>query len=449
MSNFIKTLRSLALLLCITSLNLAVAQQNVLDKVIAVVGNEAILESDMEQEIMQLRAQGQMVDDNLRCEIFENLLVQKLLLAQAKIDSLAVNDVAVEQEVEQRLRYFTMQLGSAQKVEEYWHKPMFEIKEQMRKMVNDNNLTQQMRMKIVEGVVITPRDVELFYKSMPTDSFPMIPEQFVIQQIAKYPPSGSEARYLVREKLLELRERAMKGEKFSTLAVMYSEDGSARRGGELGLSPREQFVKPFADAGWSLKQGQVSQIVETEFGYHIIQCIEIQGDMRNLRHILIRPKFSSETQQRATQQLDSVAQLIRADSMTFESAVTNFSEDKSTRMSGGHVINQETQTTRFDKDQLVPTDYKVLRDMKVGEVSLPFASQDASGNEIFKVIKLKELIPVHRANLVQDYMVIHDDAQNRKQQETFESWVQKRIKTAIIIINPEMHSCKMQRSWVK
>lgn len=437
------------LLLCVT-LNVAVGQQHVLDRVVAVVGNEAILESDMEQEIMQLRAQGRMVDDALRCELFEHLLVQKLLLAQARIDSLTVNDFAVEQEVEQRLRYFTVQLGSTQKVEEYWHKPMFEIKEQMKQFVSEKNLTQQMQSKIVGEVHITPRDVEQYYKSLPADSFPMIPEQFVIQQIAKYPPSGSEARYLVRERMLELRERVLKGEKFQTLAVMYSEDpGSARRGGELGLSPRDQWAKPFADAAWSLKLGQVSQIVETEFGYHIIQCIEIQGELRNLRHILIRPKFSAETQQQASHLLDSVATLIRADSVSFERVVVRYSEDKNTRMSGGYVVNPQTQTTRFEKDQLVPNDYFVLKDMKVGELSSPFESKDQSGNDIFKVIKLKELIPSHRANIAQDYMVVHDIAQGQKQQEVLEAWIQKRIKSAYIMVAPEMRSCKLERQWVK
>jgi len=446
----IKALRRLALLILCVTFNVATGQQNVLDKVIAVVGNEAILESDMGQELMQLRAQGRMIDEELRCEIFEHLLLQKLLLAQAKIDSLKVHEASVEQEVEQRIRIFTMQLGSAQKVEEYWSKPMFEIKEQMRQFVREKSLTQEMESKIVGNVVITPRDVEFFYKSMPADSFKMIPDQYVIQQIVKYPPSGSEARFLVREKLLELRERVLKGEKFQTLAVMYSEDpGSARRGGEMGLAPREQFLKPFADAAWALKAGQVSQIVETEYGFHIIQCIEIQGELRNLRHILIRPKFSSETQQIASRHLDSVATLIRADSLAFGRAVFLFSEDKNTRMSGGYVVNPQTQTTRFEKDQLVPSDYRVLRDMKVGEVSAPFASQDVSGNEIFKIIKLKELIPAHRANLAQDYMVVHDEAKEKKQQEVFEAWVKKRVQSAYITIAPEMRSCKLERDWVK
>ncbi len=443
-------IRKAALLALCLTFNVAMSQQNVLDKVVAVVGNEAILESDLEQELMQLQAQGRMVDDAVRCELFEDMLIRKLLLAQARIDSLKEDDMVIDQEVEHRIRYFTMQLGSAQKVEEYWHKPMFEIKENLRQFMREQNLTQLMRRELVKNVIITPRDVEQYYKSLSADSLQMIPDQYVIQQIAKYPPSGSEARYLVREKMLELRERVLKGEKFSTLAVMYSEDGSARRGGELGLSPREQFVKPFADAAWQLKVGQVSQIVETEFGYHLIQCFDIQGDMRNLRHILIRPKFSSETQLQVTRVLDSIADYIRADSMTFEQAV-RYSEDKNTRLSGGYVVNQQsaTPTTRFDKDQLLPADYIVLRDMKVGEVSSAFASKDQSGNEIFKIIKFTEFIPSHRANLAQDYTVIQDESKYTKQQQVVEEWIQKRIKTAYIVISPEMQGCKLQREWIK
>jgi peptidyl-prolyl cis-trans isomerase SurA len=444
------TKKFILLLLCFT-FTAVTGQQNVLDKVLAVVGNEALLESDVEMELMQLRAQGQQVDDETRCNIFEQLLLQKLLLAQARLDSLKENDLAVAQEVEQSIRRISVQLGSTQEVEKYFGKPLFQIKEDWTAQMKERNLTQQMQMNIVSGVLTTPRDVEVYYKSQAADSFPMIPDQYVIQQIARYPPSGSEARFQVREKLLELRERVMNGEKFQALAVMYSEDqNSARRGGELGMRTREEFVKPFADAAFALKPGQVSQIVETEFGFHIIQMSEKRDEMANLRHILIHPKFSPETQQEAVHLLDSVATLIRADSISFEGGVLRYSEDKNTRLSGGYVVNPQTLSTRFEKDQLIPNDYYVLRNMKVGEISAPFESKDNSGNDIFKIVKFKEFIPSHRANFEQDYMVIHSIAQNKKQQETFDAWVTKRIQSAYIFIEPDMRSCKFSREgWVK
>lgn len=438
------------LMLCFT-FNVVTGQQNVLDKVLAVVGNEALLESDIEMEVLQLRAQGQLVDGEMRCYIFEQLLLQKLLLAQAKLDSLKENELAVTQEVEQRIRHISVQLGGTQEVEKYFGKPMFQLKEEFTAQMRERSLTQQMQMNIVSVVQVTPRDVEVHYQSQAPDSFPMIPDQYVIQQIARYPPSGSEARFQVREKLLELRERVMNGEKFQALAVMYSEDqNSARRGGELGMRTREEFVKPFSDAAFVLKPGQVSQIVETEFGFHIIQMSEKRDDMANLRHILIRPKFSVETQQEASHLLDSVTTLIRADSISFEQGVVRYSEDKNTRLSGGYVINPQTLSTRFEKDQLIPNDYYVLRDMKVGQLSAPFESKDNSGNDIFKIIKFKEFIPSHRANFDQDYMVIHDIAKNKKQQAAFDAWITKQIQSAYIFIEPDMRSCKFSREgWVK
>jgi peptidyl-prolyl cis-trans isomerase SurA len=446
-----KKLRKIILLALCFTFSAVIGQQNVLDKVLAVVGNEALLESDIEMELMQLRAQGQLVDDEVRCFVFEQLLLQKLLLAQAKLDSLKENEMMVAQEVDQRIRQISTQLGSTQELEKYFGKPLFRIKEELTEQMRERSLTQQMQMNIVSVVQMTPRDVELHYKSLSPDSFPMIPDQYVIQQIAKYPPSGSEVRFQVREKLLELRERAMKGEKFQALAVMYSEDpASARRGGELGMRMREELTKPFADAAFALKPGQVSQIVETEFGFHIIQMIEKRDEMANLRHILIRPKFSSETQEEASRLLDSVAVLIRADSISFEHGVVRYSEDKNTRMSGGYVVNPQTMATRFEKDQLIPTDYYVLRDMKEGEVSAPFESKDNTGNDIFKIIKLKEFIPSHRANFEQDYMVIHDIAKNKKQQATLDAWVSKRIQSTYIAIEPDMRSCNFSRKgWVK
>ena len=444
------TKKFILLMLCFT-FNAVTGQQNVLDKVLAVVGNEALLESDIEMELMQLRAQGQMVDDETRCYIFESLLLQKLLLAQAKLDSLKENDLAVAQEVEQYIRRASVQLGSTQEIEKYFGKPMFQLKEEWTVQMRERNLTQQMQMNIVSAVQTTPHDVETYYKSQAADSFPMIPDQYVIQQIARYPPSGSEARFLVREKLLELRERVMNGEKFQALAVMYSEDQtSARRGGELGMRTREEFVKPFSDAAFALKPGQVSQIVETEFGFHIIQMSEKRDEMANLRHILIRPKFSPETQQEASHLLDSVAALIRADSISFEAGVVRYSEDKNTRLSGGYVVNPQTLATRFEKDQLIPNDYYVLRDMKAGQVSAPFESKDNAGNDIFKIIKFKEFIPSHRASFEQDYMVIHDVTKSKKQQETFDACVTKRILSAYIFVDPDMRSCKFSREgWLK
>ena len=442
--NLVKTL----LILILLAMPLMPCRSEVIDEIAAVVGNEPIWTSDINQELMQQKAQGRSESFALRCEIFENLLVQKLLLAQARKDSLKVNDMAVRQEVEQRIRFFSAQLGGQQEVERYFGKPIAQIRSDLQDYMSEHSLTQQMQQSIASKTPLTPRDAETFYRSMPPDSFPMIAEQYIIQQIVRYPPSGRQAKFDVREQLIELRERVMKGEKFSTLAVMYSEDpGSSKRGGEMGFRPREEFVKPFADAAFALKEGQVSQVVETEFGFHIIQMIEKKGDMANLRHILLKPKFSVETQTQAAALLDSVAMLIHADSIAFEQAALRFSEDRETRLNGGYVINPASQTHRFQKDELQPADYFEIQKLKTGEVSRSFPSKDSKGSDIFKVIKIKEILPAHRADWHQDYGLIYDLALRRQQQQIFEQWIDKSIKKTIITISHEMGVCDFSREW--
>jgi peptidyl-prolyl cis-trans isomerase SurA len=417
--------------------------------VIAVVGNEVVLSSDIEQEMIQLKAQGQIETENIYCEVLEQLLIQKLLLVQAKVDSLKVNEVAVSQEVDKIMRYYAIQMGGQEDVEKYFGKPMHILRESMNVRIRERNLTQQMQHEIVKDVQVTPKDVERFYNEQAPDSFPMIPEQYIIQQIAKYPPSGSEARFLVRERLLELRERVMNGEKFQALAVMYSEDpGTVYRGGEMGFMPREELVKSFADVAFTLKPGQVSQIVETEFGYHIIQMVERKDDLANVRHILLRPKFSAEMREEAMHQLDSIVALLRSDSMSFEYAAYRFSEDKNTRLNGGYVINAQTQTDRFEKDQLIPADYFALRNMKVGDISSPFESKDQLNYDIFKIIRLKELIPSHRANFEQDYGVIQNLAESKKQRDVFTKWIRDHVKAAVVTIDSSV-DCKFEYNWQK
>jgi peptidyl-prolyl cis-trans isomerase SurA len=325
---------------------------------------------------------------------------------------------------------------------------MSQIRSDLQDYMNEHSLTQQMQQTIMNKAPLTPRDARQYYESQSPDSFPMIPQQYVIQQIVRYPPSGKQAKFDVREQLIELRERVMKGEKFSTLAVMYSEDpGSAKRGGEMGMRSREEFVKPFSDAAFSLKPNQVSQVVETEFGFHIIQMVEKRGDMANLRHILLKPKFSIETQTQASNLLDSVAHIIQTDSITFEQAALRFSEDKETRLNGGYVINPATQTHRFEKDQLQPSDYFEIQKLKVGEVSHSFPSKDSKGNDIFKIIKIKEILPTHRTNWEHDYGLIYEIAMQKQQLQVFDKWINKAITTTIIKISPAMEKCELKRQW--
>lgn len=428
------------------------AQENIsIDKVIAVVGNERILLSDVEQELLRIKMQGSANANIDRCQLLEQLLIQKLLITQAKIDSIQVNEGSVESEVDRRLKYFINQIGSEKALENYFNKPIFEIKDDLREIIREQQLTQQMQRKIVDKVKITPSDVKAFYKKIPTDSLPELPLQYELQQIAIYPPDADKAKLEAKEKLLEIRNRVLNGERFATLAALYSEDrASAIKGGELGFRSREELVKAFADAAFNLKEGQISQVVETEYGLHIIQMIEKRNDQVNVRHILLKPQFTSDLLTKAIQKLDSIANLIRLDSITFENAVLRFSEDKKSNLNKGLMINPFTNTSLFEKEQLQPSDFYAIKDLKEGEFSAPFESRDEHANIVFKIIKVKRIVPAHKANLKDDYDKIQELAKSSKENEILRDWVSKKIKSFYIRIDEDFHNCDFQsKGWIK
>ncbi len=427
------------------------AQNGLIDKVVAVVGGEMILNSDVESEVMMMRVQGVVSDKNLKCEVFENLLLQKLLLAQARIDSLKAEDAMVDEQIERRVRMIVSQLGGEKAAEEYFKKPIFKLKQDWREPIREQILTQLMQQKLMKDASISPSDVERFYKKTPKDSFPVIPDQYTIRQIVVTPPS-IDARFEVKEQLLALRERVLNGEKFSMLAILYSEDpASAKRGGELGLMSSQDFVPAFADAAMALKPGQVSQIVETEYGYHIIQLINKEGkDMFNARHILLKPKFDSDKRQTAFAKLDSVADLIRKDSITFAKAALYYSTDFKSNLNGGLVINEQTMSSRFEKDQLDPADYNILRSMKPGDISRPFEALDKKGQTQYKILLLETLIPSHTANITDDYNVIQMIAKQSRQQENLNKWITQKQAYTYLRIDPLYTGCDFERKgWIK
>jgi peptidyl-prolyl cis-trans isomerase SurA len=426
------------------------AQNGLIDKVAAVVGGEMILYSDVESEVMMMRVQGVVSDKNIRCEVFENMLLQKLLLAQARIDSLQADDATVEEQMEQRLRMIMAQLGGEKATEEYFKKPIFKLKQDWQEPVREQILTQLMQMKLMKNAPISPADVARFYKKVPKDSLPIIPDQYLIRQIVINPPAG-DAKFEVREQLLALRERIVNGEKFNTLAVLYSEDPSARRGGELGLMSAQEFVPAFSDAALSLRPGQVSQIVETEYGFHLIQLISKEGnDMFNCRHILMKPKYDSDKRQASFTTLDSIADLVRKDSMTFTVAAQRFSQDFTTNLNGGLVVNENTLSPYFEKDMLNPSDYNVLRDMKPGDISQPFETVDKKGNTQYKIIQLEKLIPSHAANIDNDYTIIQNMAKQGRRMDDLNEWIKQKQMYTYIRLDPLFEDCTFQRQgWVK
>jgi peptidyl-prolyl cis-trans isomerase SurA len=425
--------------------------QHTIDQVLGVVGSEKVLLSDIEQEHLRLKMQGIETPGDVKCSVFEDLLIHKLLIHQAAIDSIEVGNSMVESELERRLRYFVNQVGSEAELEKYFNKSIFQIKNDLRKSIKESLIAQQMQESIVSSVSVTPSEVKKLFRDIPTDSLPTIPEQYEVRQIVLYPPASGDAKLAVREQLLDLRERILKGERFSTLAVAYSEDrASASRGGELGFRSRDELVKSFADVAFNLRDGQVSQIVESEYGFHLIQMIERRNDQVNVRHILMKPTYTPSQLAESTNKLDSIVNLINADSLTFMQAAQKFSEDDKTRLSGGLMINPRTNTSLFEKEHLAPADFYVIRNLKVDEISAPFESRDEHANVVNKVVTITRIIPQHKANIEQDYATIQQMATMQKKQEVFTEWVQKKISSTFIRIDPSFQNCPFEFSgWVK
>ena len=416
-----------------------------IDKAVAVVGNDMILLSDIEEEIRMMQASGYTVDNNSRCQILENMVSSKLFLTQARLDSLTVTEEQVKEQVNARLNQVMNSLGGEKETEEYFKKPIYKIKADWTEVFREQLLIQQMQQKVYSDIPkLTPGEVKKLCEETPADDLPMIPTQYRLRQIVLYPDKEA-ASMLVKEKLLDLRERVLAGEKFASLARLYSQDpGSATRGGELGMRSKTVYWPQFSDAAMSLKVGQVSQIVETPDGYHIIQMIEKSGDMFNARHILIKPTYTSADRNAAFARLDSIRTAILDGNVTFEVAAWNNSEDYKTRTNGGTMVDEYTGSAQFDKDRLNPADYAVIKDMKVGEISEPFESLDTEGNghTIYKIVRLDDEIPAHVASFETDYNALVDMANEANARKSIENFVKEKKKTTHIVIDPLFGGCK-------
>lgn len=425
-----------------------------IDKTVALVGNSMIQLSQVEGEVQMMQFQGYVSDRNLRCEVLENMMVSKLFYTQAQLDSLSVNPDMVDASLNERVNNILSQLGGEEEVEKYFGKPLHRLRQEWREAFVEQNLAQEMQQEVAGKITeVTPKDVEQFYRRVPKDSLPVIPTQYQYSQIVLY-PNTERAKLAVRERLLEFRQRILDGEKFSLLATLYSEDpGSAMRGGELGMASKSIFWPAFSDAAMSLKEGQISPIVETPDGFHLIQLIKKDGDMFNARHILIKPKYTIEDRDSAFIRLDSIRTVVAADSITFQQAARMFSEDPKSRTNGGLVADPMSGAPFFEVDRLKPADYNVLKNMKEGEISEPFESVDdegRSGNTIYKIIRLEKIRPSHQATVEEDFNVLLDIATNQKRIKAIEDFIKDKQETTYIVIDPMFQNCDFRRDgWIK
>ncbi len=428
------------------------AQDNEVDGIVAIVGDNIILKSDIENQYYQLKSQYKTYNDpNIKCTILEDLLFQKLLLNRAQLDSVEVSESEVLSNLDRRITYFISQVGSQQKLEDYFGKTILEIKADFKEQLRNQMMTEKMQNKISGDIKVSPQDVKIFFDNLPKDSLPAYPMQYELQQIVVNPPVSDQEKWRIRKQLNEFRDRVEKGENFATLAILYSEDpGSAKKGGELGYVGRGDLVPEFAAVAFNLKNvGDVSRIVETDFGFHIIQLVDRQGEKVNVRHILLTPKVDNKSLLKAKAKLDSIRNLIQIDSLTFIAAANKFSDDEQTKNNGGTMINLQTGKTRLAINDLDKTTQDIIKRLSVDEISAPFLTTDLQGKQIFKIIKIIKKIQPHTANLKNDYQDIQNMCLAAKKQEKIDEWIKEEITKTYIHIDNSFGKCPFNYQWIK
>jgi peptidyl-prolyl cis-trans isomerase SurA len=425
------------------------AQPQVIDKVIGVVGRYPIYLSDLQSSLIEREAQG--VPPNT-CMAFEMLVFQKLLVAQADRDSLTVSDSEVDNELNRRMNYFIQQFGSEEKLEAFYGKRTNVIKDELRSEVQDQLLAEKMNSKITEEAKLTPSEIRQFYNTIPADSLPLIASEVELQQLVKKPTYSANAKIEARQILESYRQRVLRGESsMSMLARLYSEDpGSAKDGGFYANVGRGIMDPSFEAVFTRLKTGEISQVFETPYGFHFIQLVQRKGEFVDLRHILIMPKMTNEDFINGKIKLDSIYEDIMAGKISFEDAVKKYSDDKETQQNGGLMINPANSTTRFDNETLSQIDKNLiatLNSMNIGELSKPMQFMALDGKPGFRILKLKNRIDPHKANLKEDYQRISLMANQNKKEKMMKDWIKRRSKMTYIKLDPE-YACKFENQWV-
>ena len=429
------------------------AQNNIAEEVAWVVGDEPIYKSDIEEQYMQLQYERQPIDGNPYCVIPERMAIEKLFLYQAKIDTVKVQDAMVIQQAESRINYFIANLGSREKVEEYFRKPLPELKEQMIEVIRNQYTVQEVQRSLTKDVKATPSDVRKYFSTLPPDSIPYIPQQVEVKILSLNPVIPQQEIDDVKARLRDYTNKINSGEsEFSTLAILYSEDGSSMYGGEIGFKSRSELVPEFASVAFNLNDTKkVSKIVETEFGYHIIQLIEKRGDRINCRHILLRPKVAQKDLDEATARLDSIRQDMVAGKFSFEDATQWISQDKDTKNNKGIMVNRRTGGTKFEMADLPQEIAKVVDKMQEGEISMPFIMIDPTRNkQMVAIVKLTRRIEGHKANLSEDYQTLKAMYENSRKAKIIDDWVVKKQRETFVRIDDDWRNCDFKYSgWIK
>lgn len=428
--------------------------QVLVESIAAIVGNEVIYMSDLENTIADLRRSGNKTPyDPLRCQVFQEMLVSKLFLDKARIDSIIVTDDAVDGDLNMRMNDAIRRAGSEEALVQYFKKSMVEIRRDIKKSLMEQETVREVQAKIAENISVTPGDIKRYFATIPKDSLPIIPARYEIGIIQIDPPSNEDNKAEARQKLLDIRSQILAGKSFNVLAIMYSEDTeSAKKGGEIGFMTRGELEKPYADAAFSLSMGTVSKIVESKFGFHIIQLIDRKGEMVNTRHILIRPQVKAEQAGQAIARLDSIANQIRKDSIKFEAAAMRYSTHKDSRINGGVLVspNPSDRVSWLTLEELNKEMYVKIRDLKVGEISDPFKTTDENNSPVFRIARLINQIPAHTANLKDDYQILYNATLVNERTKAYDKWINEKTRTTYVKISEEYKSCDFLKSgWIK
>jgi len=448
-----KTTRIIVLLIVAAIFTTSVtAQDKVVDQIVAIVGGNIILKSEIERMNIEQQAQGLTTEGDMKCEILENYLVDKLLVAEAELDTLIeVTPSQVNQRMDQQLAMYVSYMGNEKAVEAYFKKSIVEIKSEMKDGIRNQLLSQQMREKIVKDVTVTPSEVRYNFRSMKNDEIPSIPTQYEYAQITFQPIIDVEEDNRIKSKLRDIKKRIEDGSSFATMAVLYSEDGSAKDGGVIGYLGRAELDPSYAAAAFNLKDDKISNVVRSAFGYHIIQFVDKKGDKINTRHILIKPKVSIESKETANGRLDSLANMIRNNEISFEEGARIFSFDKYSRNNAGIVINPASMSSKFAVEDLDPDVSKIITQMNINEISVPFESIDKESQQpVYKIIKVIKKTNSHKADLQNDYQKLAEDFLVKKKEIVFNEWVNKQQSETYIRIDLTYANCNFNyNNWIK
>lgn len=420
-----------------------------IDKVLAVVGNEIVLYSDLQKRVLQAKSQGLEMTENAECFIMEEVLYEELMLHHAKVDSVDVSEDMVEGELNRRIDWFASQMGGVEKVEEFYDKSIGEIKAEFRPEIEDQLRIRSMQSTITEDVRVIPADVEAYFHRIPDDSLPFINSEIQFAHIVKEPPVSKAEKRRVRKRLETFRKDIISGDKdFCVLAELYSEDpGSKSNCGELGMVPKGVMVPEFDAVALGMQEGGVSEVFETDYGFHLMELLEKRGEQYNARHILLQPKLGPQDLLKAKRFLDSVLVLINTGETSFEKAAVEFSDDEESKNNNGLVIDPNTNSTKFDMSQVDPQVFFTIDKMTVGQISEPVIMQNPDGSRAYRVINLVSRSEPHVADLKRDWQLISNATQNVKSSEAINEWISRHVNSTFIRLDNEYETCPFDHDW--